>query len=104
MTRPSFLVLRGILFLAPVICVACPAAAADSPLAVPIWPGQAPEETGDLGAERIVMSPKLDRKQVEVTEPTRMITAVTKLTLTLYRPAKAKDTGTTMLICPGGGY
>src|SRR5256712_9960788 len=50
------------------------------------------------------MSPALDRKQVEVTEPTRMITDVTKPTLTIYRPAKEKVTGTAMLICPGGGY
>ena len=48
--------------------------------------------------------PKLDRKQVEVTEPTRMITDVTKPTITIYRPAQEKDTGTAMLICPGGGY
>ena len=34
------------------------------------------------------MSPKLDRKQVEVTEQTRLITDVTKPTLTIYRPAK----------------
>jgi acetyl esterase/lipase len=50
------------------------------------------------------MSPKLDRKQVEVTEQTRLITDVTKPTLTIYRPMKDKDTGTAMLICPGGGY
>lgn len=50
------------------------------------------------------MSPKLDRRQVEVTEPTRLITAVTKPTLTIYKPAKGKDTGTAALICPGGGY
>jgi len=50
------------------------------------------------------MSPKLDRKQVEVTESTRLITNVTKPTLTVYRPAKDKDTGTAILICPGGGY
>jgi acetyl esterase/lipase len=50
------------------------------------------------------MSPKLDRKQVEVTEQTRLITDVTRPTLTIYRPAKDKDTGTAMLICPGGGY
>ena len=48
------------------------------------------------------MSPKLDRTQVEVTEPTRMLTDVSKPTLTIYRPAKEKDTGTAMLICPGG--
>jgi acetyl esterase/lipase len=50
------------------------------------------------------MSPKLDRKQVEVTESTRMITGVTNPTITIYRPAKDKDIGTAMLICPGGGY
>jgi acetyl esterase/lipase len=50
------------------------------------------------------MSPKLDRKQVEVTEPTRMVTSVTNPTITIYRPVTGKDTGTAMLICPGGGY
>ena len=50
------------------------------------------------------MSPKLDRKQVEVTEPTKMVTNVTKPTLTIYRPAREKDTGSAVLICPGGGY
>ena len=50
------------------------------------------------------MSPQLDRKQVEVTESTRMVTNVTKPSITVYRPAKEIDTGTAMLICPGGGY
>jgi acetyl esterase/lipase len=50
------------------------------------------------------MSPKLDRKQVEVTEQTRLITDVTKPTLTIYRPAKDAGAGTAVLICPGGGY
>jgi len=50
------------------------------------------------------MSPKLDRKQVEVTESTRLITGVTNPTITLYRPSKDKESGTAMLICPGGGY
>src|SRR5262245_40946785 len=86
------------------LCVACPAGAADKPLVLELWPGKAPEETGDLGAEKVVMSPKLDRKQVEVTESTRMLTNVTKPTITIYRPAKEKDTGTAVLICPGGGY
>src|SRR5512140_3713369 len=49
---------------------------------VEIWPGNAPEESGKLGPERVVMSPKLDHKQVEVTESTRMITDVTRPTLT----------------------
>src|SRR6266850_541998 len=81
-------------------------AAAAAPLVVEIWPGKVPDEneSGDIGPERVRMSPALDRKQVEVTEPTRMITDVTKPTLTIYRPAKEKDTGTAVLICPGGGY
>src|SRR5947209_9899251 len=79
-------------------------AVADKPLVVELWPGQPPDEIGKIGDEYVRMSPRLDRKQVEVTEPTRMITNVTKPTITIYRPAKDKDTGAAMLICPGGGY
>src|SRR5437899_9200235 len=79
-------------------------AAAAQPLVVELWPGKVPDEDGSIGPERIRMSPGLDRKQAEVTEPTRMITDVAKPTITVYRPAKEKDTGTAMLICPGGGY
>jgi acetyl esterase/lipase len=79
-------------------------AAADKPLVVELWPGKPPDEPRDLGPERVRMSPRLDRKQVEVTEPTRLVTDVSRPTLTIYRPAKDKDTGTAMLICPGGGY
>ena len=85
-------------------CLAQPTLAADKPLVVEVWPGTAPDESGNIGEEKIRMSPKLDRKQVEVTEPTRLVTNVTKPTLTIYRPAKEKDTGTAVLICPGGGY
>ena len=85
------------------ILVTWKASGAD-PLVFEIWPGKVPEEIGNIGPERIRMSPKLDRKQVEVTEPTRLITAVTNPTLTVYRPPKEKETGTAILICPGGGY
>jgi acetyl esterase/lipase len=46
---------------------------------------------------RILQSPILG-------EPTRLITDVTHPTLTIYQPAHDKNTGTAMLICPGGGY
>src|SRR6478736_9240271 len=81
-----------------------PAAVDDKPAVVELWSGKVPDEAGDIGAEYVRMSPKLDRKQVEVTESTRMVTNVTKPTITVYRPAKDKDTGTAVLICPGGGY
>jgi acetyl esterase/lipase len=85
-------------------CVAVPAAGADKPQVVELWPGKAPDESAPLGAEIVRMSPRLDRKQVEVTEPTRLVTNVSKPTLTVYRPAREKDTGAAVLICPGGGY
>jgi acetyl esterase/lipase len=78
--------------------------AGEKPLVIELWPGKAPDEVDGIGEETVRMSPKLDRKQVEVTESTRLITNVTKPTITIYRPAKDKDTGTAMLICPGGGY
>ncbi len=90
--------------LAAWLCVACAAVGADKPLVVELWPGTPPDEVGKIGAEMVRMSPKLTRKEVEVTEPTRMVTNVSKPTLTIYRPAKEKDTGTAVLICPGGGY
>src|SRR3989442_8559128 len=37
-------------------------------------------------------------------KPTKWLTNVTRPTLTIYRPAKDKDTGAAALICPGGGY
>jgi acetyl esterase/lipase len=86
------------------MCVLGSPVRAAEPQVVELWPGTAPEETGNIGAEMVRMSPKLDHKQVEVTEQTRLITNVTKPTLTIYRPAKEKDTGTAVLICPGGGY
>ncbi|MFO0959548.1 MAG: alpha/beta hydrolase [Isosphaeraceae bacterium] len=77
---------------------------ADPPIVVDLWPGEPPEEVGGIGAEKVVPSPKLARKQVEITESTRMITNVTRPTLTIYRPDREKDTGTSVIICPGGGY
>jgi acetyl esterase/lipase len=78
--------------------------AADTPESIQLWPGRPPDEIGEIGPERVRMSPQLTLKEVEVTEPTRMITAVTNPTLTIYRPAKELNSGTAIVICPGGGY
>src|SRR5438552_478077 len=95
---------RSLLLIAGWMCAALARGEADKPLVVELWPGKIPDEGANIGPERVVMSPKLDRKQVEVTEPTRMVTAVTNPTITILRPAREKETGTAMLICPGGGY
>jgi len=96
--------IAALIFLAAWWCVAWPVAGADKPLVLELWPDKVPDETGKIAAEKVLMSPRLDRKQVEVTEPTRMVTNVSKPTMTIYRPATEKDTGTAMVICPGGGY
>jgi acetyl esterase/lipase/cyclophilin family peptidyl-prolyl cis-trans isomerase len=80
-------------------------AAKAQPVVLEIWPGTPPDETpGKIGPERNRTSPKLDRTQVEVTNSTRLITAVTKPTISILKPPKEKDTGTAVLIFPGGGY
>jgi acetyl esterase/lipase len=105
MKYPYDSAVRGmVLPLVTLMCAAWPAVGADLPVVVELWPSGAPEEGAAIGEETTRLSPKLDRKQVEVTEQTRLITAVTKPTLTVCRPAKAKDTGTAVIICPGGGY
>jgi acetyl esterase/lipase len=77
--------------------VTCTAFAAE-PLVVDLWPAKTPGDAGIKGQEssRIHPSP--------IVGPTRLITNVTRPTLTIYQPAKDKNTGTAMLICPGGGY
>lgn len=86
------------------LCTSYPAIRADNPQVIELWPGKAPDEPGGIGAEYARMSPKLERKQVEVTESTRMITNVTMPSITIYRPAETKTGGTAVVICPGGGY
>src|SRR5687767_15996471 len=94
----------AILFFAAAGSVACSQPVADGPQVVEIWPGTPPDEPGTIGAETTRMSPKSERKQVEVFEPTLLVTNVTKPTISIHRPAKEKDTGAAVLICPGGGY
>lgn len=68
------------------------------PRVIDAWPGKTPGDVGIPGTEtsRIHQSPLVG--------PTKLITNVTKPTLTVYRPPEDKNTGTAMIICPGGGY
>lgn len=76
----------------------------EEPKVIELWPGTPPDEPGTMGAEFVRWSPALTQDKVEVTTSTRMITNVTKPTLSIYRPDPKLDNGTSMLICPGGGY
>jgi acetyl esterase/lipase len=68
------------------------------PKVVDLWPGKPPGDIGIPGHEidRIYVSPAVG--------PSRVITNVTHPTLTIYSPLAELNTGTAMIICPGGGY
>jgi len=75
-----------------------PAKSAEQRLVLPVWPGAIPGDYGTIGPERV-------RAPAEApTKTAKWITGVTRPTLTIFRPAKEKNTGAAMLICPGGGY
>lgn len=62
-----------------------------------LWPGKAPGENGEVGEEKLL--PPKDEPR-----PVARLTNVTRPTITLYAPEPAKQTGTAVVICPGGGY
>ena len=78
----------GMLLLAMVVGVAS-VVMAEEPQTMNVWPGKAPGDSSGVGKEDWQ-----GKKVTNVTEPT----------LTIYRPAKDKDTGVAVIVCPGGGY
>jgi acetyl esterase/lipase len=58
-----------------------------------LWPGTPPAEFGKVGEEK-----------AETKDGITRVSNVTKPTITVYRPAPEKDTGASIVICPGGGY
>jgi len=91
------------------ICVwaAWPVVAAE-PLTIDLWPGKPPGDIGIRGEEKFFEAPprksEPDKPYRVAGRPCRLLTNVTRPQVVVYRAAKEKDTGTAMLICPGGGY
>ena len=73
------------------------AAPAAEPLTLDVWPGKPPGETAGVGPEKFAEQKPGQRVVARLTN-------VDKPTVTVYRPAKDKDTGAAVLIAPGGGY
>jgi len=69
--------------------IALSAAAADPLVTLDVWPGKVPGETGQIGEE------KWEKMKV---------TNVSKPTIAVYPADKEKNTGTAVLVAPGGGY
>lgn len=87
-----FWVTYGLVFMAGL------ARAADEPLSMNVWPGSAPGVTGKVGKEHF--QPQNPNEK----PPILRLTDVSVPTITVYRPAREKDTGAAVLVCPGGGY
>ncbi len=68
---------------------------------IPLWPNAVPGEKGGIGEEKDTSGPKSGTVQGK---SVIRLGNVSKPTLTVYRPAKDKDTGASVIICPGGGY
>jgi acetyl esterase/lipase len=79
------------------LSLAVPKLRADKPQVLDVWPGKVPGENGKIGKE-VFLEGKPGEKSV------KRLTNLSKPTITVYRPAKDKDTGAAVLICPGGGY
>lgn len=63
-----------------------------------VWPdGKAPGDPGGIGEEKLVEG-KPGQRVV------KRITNVTRPTIKIFRPAKERDNGAAVAICPGGGY
>jgi acetyl esterase/lipase len=75
-----------------ILTLAGAAGAADKPLVLDLWPGKPPGEV-PAGEEKFSGRPG-----------GRNLTNVSRPTLSVYRPAKDKDTGAAVVIAPGGGY
>ncbi len=67
---------------------------------IPIWPGAAPGEKGDIGAEHDTT----DQKDGKPADGIIRLGNVSVPTITVYSPAPDKANGTAIVVCPGGGY
>jgi acetyl esterase/lipase len=66
-----------------------------------LWPGTGPGDKAGAGTE-----PETSKQNDHPTggKPVTALGNVTEPTITVYRAPPAKDTGTTVVVCPGGGY
>jgi acetyl esterase/lipase len=88
-----------ILLLLSIVSVA--AATAVEPLVLNVWPATPPGDTATLPPEA-----DLTKDTDKLIAGRRIIKTgnVTTPQLAIYRPAREKDTGSAVIICPGGGF
>lgn len=73
-----------------------PVIAQEPSVTLDVWPAAAPGEARDIKEEWTISKPG--------EKPLKKVTNVTRPTLSVFRPARDKDTGVAMIVAPGGGY
>jgi len=68
---------------------------------ISLWPKGAPGEKGDIGAEADTTKP--DGRAVGNKRVIRLGN-VSNPTIIIYQPEQNRNTGTAIIVCPGGGY
>jgi acetyl esterase/lipase len=84
----------GLLLLIPLLCIA-------APQEIPLWPGTAPGDKGELGPEQDTTKPK---DNLIAGRPVIRLGNVSKPTLAIYRAKSAAVSGPAVVVFPGGGY
>jgi len=72
-----------------------------APESILLWPNGAPKEKGDLGEEKDTTT---DKGGLVAGQRVIRLGNVSRPTLTFYPAPADKNTGATVVICPGGGY
>ena len=83
------------------ILVSLLASIANAANPIALWPKGAPGEKGDIGEEKDTTGPN---GQLIAGKRVIRLSNVSNPTLTVYSPAKEKNTGAAVLVFPGGGY
>lgn len=109
MKRPALLVVASLVTLGALVFALSPGRAAEptqpgKTQVHDVWPGKPPGEIGNIGEEKF-WDKRPDGSPIPDVggKPVKWLTNVSKPTISVYRPAKDKGTGASMLICPGGG-
>jgi acetyl esterase/lipase len=98
MHKTSALSLNSVVFAFATASVALGAVISEP---IPLWPKGAPNEKGEVGEEHDTTKP--NDGSVSGQRVIRLGN-VSRPEITLYHPSKEKDTGTAVVVCPGGGY
>jgi acetyl esterase/lipase len=75
--------------------------AAEPAKMIDLWPKDVPGEKGDIGAEKDMSKPS---DGLVAGKPVIRLGNVSKPTIAIYSPPTDKNTGTAVVVCPGGAY